>query len=254
MTKTKKAEAKERIYMLSGGKSPLTYSIPNKHTASRPLLVVDEESGRQRAIRYSRNQKSQYMDEQDEHTIVDQIVFQDGKLIAPKTNFQLQDFLSIHPDNEANGGSKFYEYDPEKQAQEEVDWINAELDAQLMVRDMDFEKLKSIALILLGEQVNRMQSSEIRHNVLLIAREDPYQILEMTDDTDNEVMATVIRAFSNKYVFTKGGKDIHYNLENNKSKILTIKHGMTAEDALAQWLVSDAGTDFYEFLQSKLDK
>ena len=253
--KTKKREVKDRIYFLSNGKTPLTCSIPNKHTPSRPLLVVDEEKQTQRAIRYSRNQKSQFVDEQDEHTIVEPVVFQDGKLIVPKTNFQLQEFMDIHPGNESNGGSMFYEYDPEKQAQEEMEWLNVEIDAMNEVRTMEFDKLKSIATVVYGDQVDRWQSSEVRHNMMLWTRDNPIEFLEMIDDPDTEVAAVARQALSMGFVILKNnGRDLYHNHEENKTKIATIKHDSTPEDTLIQWLVSDKGNDTYTHLRSKLSE
>lgn len=247
----KQSELKDRIFILSNGRSPLTFSIANKHTPSRPLLYTDTESRRQRALRYARNQDSVFVDEQNDFAIVEQIVFQDGKLIVSKNNFQLQKFLDMHPDNELNGGHVFYEYDSEKIAQQNMQALDAELEAMIAIKNMDFDKLKSLASLFLSGNIDKMQSSEIRHNMILIAREDPHEILQAIDNPDTEVDAIAKRAIDDGYVFVKGGKDLHYNLKTNKTKILTIKHGMTTKDALSQWLQSDAGLEFYELLRDK---
>jgi len=44
-------EIKDRIYFLKGNKTPLTYTIPSKHTKKHSLLYFDEKSGKQREIR-----------------------------------------------------------------------------------------------------------------------------------------------------------------------------------------------------------
>lgn len=252
--KKQKIEAKDRVYLLANGKTPLTYSLPNKHTASRPLLVVDEESQRQRAIRYSRNQKSQYVDEQDEHVIVDSIVFQDGKLIVPKNNFQLQEFLAIHPDNVANGGSRFYEYNPEEESKRMMEYMDLEFEAWNAVKNLEFDKLKTLATLFLGVNIDKMSSSEIRHDMVMYARDYPEEVLDAIQSPETEVDSIAKWTIDNKYVFVKGNKDIHYNLKENKSKILTIKHGSTAEGSLSQWFQSDAGLEFYELLREKFNE
>ena len=43
-------EIKNRTYYLKGTKTPLTYTIPGKHTRKHALLYFDEESGKQREI------------------------------------------------------------------------------------------------------------------------------------------------------------------------------------------------------------
>jgi hypothetical protein len=247
-------EVKDRTYLLSNGRSPLTYSIANKHTPRRPLLYIDEEKQQQRALRYSRNQKSQFVDEQDEFAIIEPIVFQDGKLNVPKNNFQLQEFLAIHPDNKTNGGNVFYEFDPEKQAADLIANLDAQYEAETAIRTMDFDKLKSLAHLFLDANIDKMSSSEIKHNMLIIARDYPTDILDALDNPDTEVDIVARRAMDEGYVFIKGGKDIHYNIVDNKKKILTIKHGQAPQDALAQWLISDAGIDFYEQLRNKFSE
>ena len=41
-------EIKDRIYYLKGNKTPLTLTIPGKHTRKHALLYFDEETGKQR--------------------------------------------------------------------------------------------------------------------------------------------------------------------------------------------------------------
>jgi hypothetical protein len=48
----------------------------------------------------------------------------------------------------------------------------------------------------------------------------------------------------------RAGKDIHYNLKDNKKKILTVPHGTRPEDAFASWLHSDEGLEFYQILSN----
>lgn len=251
--KKKTSDVKDRTYLLTNGREPLTFSIANKHTPKRPLLYIDEEKQQQRALRYARNQKSQFVDEQDEFAIIEPIVFQDGKLNVPKNNFQLQEFLSIHPDNAANGGKVFYEFDPEKQAEERMQYMDAQYEAETAIRTMDFEKLKSLAHLYLRGNVDKMSSSEIKHNMLLVAKEDPFEVLESIEDPDTEIDSIARRAIDEGYVFVKGGKDIHYNIVDNKKKILTMKHGQSTLDALSQWLQSDAGIEFYQKLRDKFE-
>ena len=48
-------EIKDRTYILTGGKAPLTWTIQSRHTARKPLLWFDESTGEQREIRYATN-------------------------------------------------------------------------------------------------------------------------------------------------------------------------------------------------------
>ena len=49
-----KWEQKNRTYILKHGKSPLTHTIPSKHTSKYSLLYFDKEEGVQKELRYKR--------------------------------------------------------------------------------------------------------------------------------------------------------------------------------------------------------
>ena len=51
-----KWEIKERTYMLRNGYSPLTLTIPSRHTRKHALLYFDKETGEQRELKYATNQ------------------------------------------------------------------------------------------------------------------------------------------------------------------------------------------------------
>ena len=57
-------EIKDRTYTLLGHHSPITYTIPARHSAKYPLLWFDEESGEQKELRYATNQNSVFVQEQ----------------------------------------------------------------------------------------------------------------------------------------------------------------------------------------------
>ena len=91
-------EIKDRIYYLKGSKSPLTLTIPGKHTRKHALLYFDEKSGKQREIKYATNQDSPLVDEQKGECTMGHIVFKDGFLKVPKNMQNLQKLLSLyHP-------------------------------------------------------------------------------------------------------------------------------------------------------------
>ena len=110
----KKEKFVAKSYKLTRDIAPLAYMLPTRHTNRFPLLDFDEETGQNRALRYARNQKSIYEDEQDGNVILEPIVFEDGFLHVPKNNQVLQKFLAVHPLN----GKRFVEINKEKDATE----------------------------------------------------------------------------------------------------------------------------------------
>ena len=77
-------EIKDRNYYLTGSKTPLTLTLPSKHTRKHPLLYFDEESGSQKELRYATNQASLFVDEQKGESTMGHITFKDGSLFVEK--------------------------------------------------------------------------------------------------------------------------------------------------------------------------
>ena len=104
----------DKIYVLKGDTTPLTYMLSSRNTRRAPLLHFDGTSNR--ALRYAVNQKSPFEDDQDGNSILEPIVFVDGALVVSKTNPVLQKFLSLHP----GYGEIFEEVNNEKNAASDV--------------------------------------------------------------------------------------------------------------------------------------
>ena len=77
-------KAKNRTYILKHGKSPLTHTIPSKHTTKYSLLYFDKEEGIQKELRYATNQNSPFVEDQKGQVTLGHIVFKNGTLTVPK--------------------------------------------------------------------------------------------------------------------------------------------------------------------------
>ncbi len=252
--KTQERTSKDRVYILKQSKTPVSFFVQSRSNKRRQLLHFDEEKGINRALRYSRNQRSIFEDEQDGTAILEPIVMEDGKITVPKNNPLLQKFMDIHPDNLANGGTLFYEFDPQKIAEDRVRDLNLEVDALIAARGLDIDVMKSIARVYLGVDPDKMTSSEIKHDILLFAKNYPEELLDAIEDPDISVNDFSSRAFKEGYITFRAGKDIHYNLSNNKKKILTVPFGERKEDVFMTWLKSNEGIEFYKYLEKEFSE
>ena len=77
MKPKKQSNFVDKVYKLTHDRAPLSYSIPSRNTKRKSLLYFDEETGVNRPLRYSRNQKSIFQDEQDNTAILEPIIFAD---------------------------------------------------------------------------------------------------------------------------------------------------------------------------------
>ena len=205
-----KLDAKDRTYLLSTNEAPLSYFIAHKDTPRKRLLYYNEETNTNHPLRYARNSNSPFQDDQDANVIVEPIVFEDGILTVPKNNPVLQEFLHYHPGN----GSEFYEFDAERDAQEDVQELFSEIDALLLARDLadkDITTLEAVARLVLSGNVDNMSSAEIKRDMMLFAKRYPQDFMEAASDPMLKINNFAARAFTAGYLTFRGNKDIHYN-------------------------------------------
>jgi len=240
----------DKIYVLTNNQSPLSYTIQSKSTKRKPLLFFDEEKGENRTLRYAKNQKSPFEDEQDGYVVLEPVTFIDGALVVPRTNPALQKFLEIHPKN----GQEFIEKDDAKTAADEIDRISLVIEAQTLIKNSDIKALEPLAKVLLGSsKVSRLESSELRRDMLLFAQNNPTQVLESVNDPQIAVKRVVEDAFHNNLVsFRPKERSVYFNLPNNKKKITSVPYDQDYKDVFMSWLISDEGVEFYKYLEKNL--
>jgi hypothetical protein len=247
--KHKKKSFVNKAYKLTKNQAPLSYSIPSRNTKRKSLLWFDEETGVNRALRYSKNQKSIFEDEQDKNVILEPIVFEDGLLFVPKENQILQKFLAHHP----GLGHMFVEVDKEKDASSDVDYLDLALDAQMSAKELDIEMLETVARVVIGLRVDNLTSSELKRDVRLFAKRYPNDFMEALNDPLLRLQNKCAKFFSQNLLILKNKKDVYYNITGNKNKLLTVPYGEDPLFILASFLQSDEGLEVLRILDSKLD-
>lgn len=244
---TKTWEQKDRLYVLKGGGSPVNFILRSKHSNNKPLQYFD---GRmQRAMRYASNQTSVFIDEQIGDATLPAIIFENGKLMVPKENVLLQEFLSLyHPDN----NKVFIEFDGSKIADEEVKNIDAELDAMLLAREMEIEDLEAVARVVLRGAVTDMSSKEIRRDMLNYARKNPQEFISISNDENIKLRNVAIRAVENGILYIQDDNVTVCWNDKKKEKILVAPYGENVYSALAKFFKTDEGITTMQAILNKL--
>jgi len=245
--KTKEAPLVDKLYKLKRDVAPLSYILPSRNSHRHPLMYFDGTSNR--ALRYSPNQKTPFEDEQDKNVILEPIIFEDGFLKVPKTNPVLQWFLEIHPDN----GKKFEVVDNEKDAETELEVINYEVDALIAAKQLGLNDLERIGRVILGRDVTKMSTAELKRDVLVYARRNPKEFLNTLNDPMTNMSATVALMFDKGLLGYRAGKDVHFNLPNNKKRMLTVPYGEDRDYIVASYLQSDEGLETFKLLEPMLE-
>ena len=248
--KTKKSETweiKDRLYTLLH-KKPLTLRLNSKHSLRSPLLYFDEVTGTQRELRYATNMSSPFVDEQKGTATLGHIVFESGRLFVPKEQQNLQKLLSLyHPKRD----KEYKEYKPEVIAESTVDYLELEVDAMLIARELEIDHAEAILRVEIGSAVSRMSSKEIRRDILLMARRNPSLFLELANDEKVQLRNVALQAMESKII--KLSQDQRtFSWASNGRKLMTVPFDENPYSAMAAWFQTDEGLEVYKSIEKKL--
>jgi len=241
-------EIKDRTYLLKGNMKPLTYRLQGKSRKRVPLVYFDEEKGYNRELRYATNQKSPFVDEQDDNVLLGHIVFEKGILRVPKNDTVLQKLLSLyHP----QAGYRFVEYSPVKEAKDDLEYLNIQVEAMNMARDMDIDTAEAIMRTELGSEVNTMSSKEIKRDVMVFANNNPELFIELANDENVQLRNFGIVAVE-KAIVDLSQDQRTFSWSGNGRKLMNVPFDENPYSALAAWFKTDEGVEVYKSIQKKL--
>jgi len=238
-------EIKDRLYILKGGKKPLSRSIKSTN-----IFYFDEEKGYERELKYCQNQKTPFVDEMKGDQRLEHIVFRSGNLFVEKEKTTLQKLLSLyHP----HRNTIYEEYKPAKLAADEIDVLNMQVDALTAARSVDIDMAEAIMRVEVGSKVSDLSSKELRRDLLVFARNNPKLFLELADDENvmlrnfgiKAVEAGILRLSSDRRNFLWG---------SNGRKLMTIPFDEHPYTALAHWFKTDEGMEIYTNIEKRFNQ
>ena len=247
-TQSEDWEIKDRNYYLSGNESPLTYTIPSKHTRKHPLLWFDEVLGAQRELKYATNQASVFVDEQKGESTMGHITFKDGTMFVPKEQQNLQKMLSLyHP----LSGHRFYELKPQEVAVSDLDYLQWEIEALLAARDMDIDQAEAVLRVEIGTSINKLSSKEIKRDLLMFAKSNPQLFMELANDDNVQLRNFGIKAAEARIIKLSDDQRI-FTWATNGKKLMTVPFDENPYAAFAAYLKTDEGVEIYKSIEKKL--
>ena len=240
-----KTVATDKVYKLKSG-TPLSYTLASRNHPRFPLLWFDEAKNVNRVLRYSVNQKSPFEDEQDGNAVLEPIIFEDGLLRVPKNNPVLQEFLYYHPLRNV----VFQEVDKEKDAAEEMEYLNYEVDALMEARQLTIEQLETLTRVMFGKDPSTVSTAELKRDILVFAKLNPIEFLNFVNDPMLKFQDKVRQFFENKLLqFRNNDKEVWFNTPTNKKKMMSIAFGEDPYEAVSLYLKSDEGIEAMKMLE-----
>ena len=236
-------ELKDRMYRLTGDKQPLSHWFK-----SRGLYYFDEELGYEREIMYSENQKTVFVDEMKGQVVRGRIIFRNGILSVPKNKVTLQKMLSIyHP----QAGNSWVEVSEKKQAVEDLEDINVEIDALIAAREMDIDMAEAIMRVEVGSNVVKMSSKELKRDLLLFAKNNPDMFLELANDDNVHLRNIGIKAVEMNIIKLSPDQRT-FSWASNDRKLMNVPFDEHPYTALAHWFKTDEGMEIFLSIEKRL--
>lgn len=241
-------EVKDRMYVLCNNFKPLSRGIRNRSKPNSALTYLNPITKNTHALRFSVNQTSFFEDKQKGDVIVSSIEVKNGMLKTSKKEIPLQKFLAIHPDNKANGGSIFEEYDPAKEATLEIDKEDKLFEAQSLVRSISPLKQDAVARLMCSDYKEEWVPAELKRSLYSAVAKSPNEFLKLANQPSLEVKG-VAKTASYRGIISYSN---YKWLNENKEVLVEVSRNQDEYDAIAEYLMSGKGMTFYEYLKQAI--
>ena len=237
-------EIKDRIYYLKGKRKPLSRSIRTSN-----IYWFDEEKGYERELKYCQNQRTVFVDEMKGDQRLEHVVFRSGNLFVPKEQTTLQKLLSLyHPDRD----KIFYEFKPAEEAASELDWLEYEVEALSIAKDLDIDIAEAILRVEKGSEVSSLSSKELRRDLLLFAKKNPQLFIELVSDDNVQLRNFGIKAVE-QGILRLSSDQRHFVWSSTDRKVMTVPFDEHPYTALAHWFKTDEGMEIYQNIEKRFN-
>lgn len=222
----------------------VAYMLPQKG-----VTVFDEDNNTVREMRYCPNEPSIYVDEQSDNAIKESVIFREGRIFVPKNKPNLKKFLDSHPFNVQNGGTIFKLVDKKGDADAELAKEFKASEAIGMVRDKDINELLPIALYF---KVNiNTPTSEIRYNLLNVAKKNPQEFIEAFDSPQVQARSIIQQAKDYQIIDLKADRCFWFD---SGTMIVSVPAGQNPMDVMVRYCLTEKGAPVLGELEQRLEK
>jgi len=241
-------------YKIIGKKTGMSLYIANKHSESKDLLHYDEKKDESRALRYATNVKSIFEDEQGDGIIkTAPIMFEYGILQVPTKKPNLIEFLALHPDNKANGGSIFELVDHAAQNEAKEKAEELQFEAMLLAREIGVSEQKAITRAVLPSRVDKMTPKEMSDWIKGYAKSNPQDFMDLAKSSEASRNNVIGEALAKGIIeFKRENSEVFWSHGTRNGRICRIAAGKDANVELEKFLMSNKGKSDFEDIELAL--
>lgn len=226
---------------------PLQFILSVGH--GKPILIFDEDTNRNRAIRHCPGERSIFVDEQSDNAVVQPIIFLKGLLDTKATDVITQQFLDSHPKN----GGVFALIDTAADATDIADVEELKIDVKQAIRakakeETGMEELRIITAVLISNaaEAAKMEDAQVKNSLYSLVDENVKRFVDdageisIFDDVQIKRAAITQQAFnSGKIQVSADGSKIMW--ADNKATICLIPVGQNHMEFFAKYLGTEEG-------------
>tara|TARA_R110000744_G_C19303000_1_gene555942 strand:+ start:431 stop:1255 length:825 start_codon:yes stop_codon:yes gene_type:complete len=236
---------------IAGKNYPVSHRIPSEDE------VYDEETGRNRMIRYAIGEQSIYLDEQtSDNPVLGDIVFENGILVVQYQQVTLREFLQTsnwnksNPDRMTTKRIIYDALDGEVDAQKNLENLEVEFHAMELLMEMDAQKMIGYARAL-GVNVDRSMY-EIKHDMMIMAKNQPQLFLDEISNPKTERMQVVLDAEDERVIVVNAAKRQVFWGFGTKEVITTVPVGIDPKAHFVDYTFGDEGQEVFKKIKKVL--
>ena len=114
--------------------------------------------------------------------------------------------------------------------------------------------LESISRVLFGTDVSKVSTAELKRDVLVFARKEPREFLNVLNDPMLKLQAKIHLFFDEGLLtFRKNKKEVWFSTKSNKKRMLVVPYGEDPYFMVASFFTSDEGIESLKMLENILE-
>lgn len=232
-----------KVYQMIGNKGGIFFKLRSKNVS-----IYDEERRLVRQIRYCPGEPSIYVDEQSEISKIEHVVFENKIISVPYSKPNLQQFLDLHPDNRANGGSVFELANNEKNSELELEAEFAVTDAITLIKSKSIDDLLPVAMAL-NIDTNQTDLS-IKRALVQAAKRNAAQFMGLIDSPMVMARTTVAQSFDFQIIEQRNGAVVWFD---TGKLIVSVPVGQDKIEVMTRFVMTDKGSSVLSELERQLE-
>jgi hypothetical protein len=153
----------------------------------------------------------------------------------------------LHPLN----GKLFQEHNKIEIAEDELAYLEFEVEATKFAKDMDIEHAEAVLRVEVGSEVSRMSSKEVKRDLILMARRNPKLFLDLVEDDNVPLRNFGIKA-TEAHIIELSQDQRLFKWASNGRKLFEVPMDEHPYSALAAWFKTDEGMLVFKNIEKRL--